>query len=265
MQFGSIGATHSVRLNMTRYKAASIHLLLSACVGAAAFLFMVMVWYPGPFFKAAGGEGLVLLLLGVDICIGPLLTLVAFNTAKKSLKMDLTVIALLQLGALIYGLSVVFEARVVYSAFVIDRFEMIRAAEIDPVDLKDAKVERFKSLPLLRPQTIGVNRPTDQKERNKALDLALQGKDLHLRPEYYVDYDQAQKDAVKQKIMPMSRLKDLNPASTGDIESAIKATGKAEADLGFLPMRGREKDLSVIIDRATGDVLDYWTYRPWQS
>jgi hypothetical protein len=250
---------------MTRYKAASIHLLLSACVGAAAFLFMVTVWYPGPFFKAVGGEGLVLILLGVDICIGPLLTLVAFNPAKKSLKMDLTVIALLQLSALIYGLYIVFEARVVYVAFVLDRFELIRAVEIDPSDLKDAKFERFKSLPLLRPPTIGVIRPTDPKERSEALDLALQGKDLHLRPGYYVDYDQAQKDVVKQKIMPMSRLTDLNPASVGEIESAIKATGKKESDLGFLPMRARNNDLTVVIDRATGVILDYWTYRPWQG
>jgi len=249
---------------MNRYKAALIHLGISAAIGLAMLAFMLAVWYPGPFCEAVGGGGLVLILLGVDITIGPLITLVVFDKAKKSLKFDLSVVALLQLCAFLYGVSVIFAARPAYVAFVIDRFELVRAVEIDPEDLKTAKLERFRTLPLLGPQVIGVQRPTGIEERTRAMDLALQGKDIHLRPEYYVPYD-TQKPQVKQKLQPMKRMKDLNPAAVADIDRHIKDTGRTEEQLGFLPLRARDKDLSAVVDRATGDILGYWPYRPWET
>src|SRR5689334_2185147 len=145
---------------MNRYKAALIHLGISATIATATLIFMLTVWYPGPFFTAVGGAGLVLILLGVDVTIGPLITLVVFNPVKKSLRMDLTIVALLQLAAFLYGVSVIFEARPVYVAFAVDRFELVRAADLDPEDVKKAKLERFRSLPLLRPEVIAVRRPT---------------------------------------------------------------------------------------------------------
>lgn len=249
---------------MNRFKAALIHLGISAAIGAATFVFMRTIWYPGSFFEAVGGGGLVLILLGVDVTIGPLITLVVFNPAKKSLRMDLTVVALLQLAAFLYGVSVIFEARPAYVAFSVDRFELVRAVDLDPADVKAAKLERFRTLPLLRPQVIAVRRPTAPDEKAKALELAMQGKDIHLRPEYYTAYD-AQRDLVKAKLQPISRLKELNPDSRAAIDGAVQATGKKEEQLGFLPLRARNKDLAVVIDRATGDILDYWEYRPWQA
>ena len=250
---------------MTRYKAALIHLGISAAIGVATLALMLTAWYPGPFFKAAGGSGLVLILLGVDVTIGPLLTLVVFNPAKKSLKLDLTVIAVLQLSAFLYGVFTIFAARPVYVAFVVDRFEMVRAAEIDPDDLTAAKLGRFRTLPLLRPQVIGVQLPPEGSEaRTKALELALAGKDIHLRPEFYVPIE-TQREEVKEKAQPMKQLKELNPSAAAEIDRDIRATGKSETDLGFLPLKAREQDLAVVIDRATGDLLGFWAYRPWQA
>lgn len=247
---------------MNRFKAALIHLGISAAIGLGTFALMRTVWYPGPFFDAVGGAGLVLILLGVDITIGPLITLVVFNPAKKHLKLDLAVVAVLQLSAFLYGVSVIFQARPVYVAFAVDRFELVRAADLDPEDLKKARDERFRSLPLLRPQLISVERPTNREEKAKALEMALSGKDIHVRPEYYRPYD-AQREVVKSKLLTISRLKDLNPADAGAIDRAVQALGKKEAEIGFLPLRARQQDLTVVIDRATGDILDYWTYRPW--
>jgi hypothetical protein len=249
---------------MNRYKAALIHLGISVGIGAAVLIFMRAAWYPGPFFSAVGGAGLVLILLGVDVTIGPLITLVVFDTAKKSLRMDLTIVALLQLAAFLYGVFIIFEARPVYVAFSVDRFELVRAADLDPEDVKNAPVERFRSLPLLRPQVIAVQGPTDPAEKMKVLELALQGKDLHLRPQYYAPYEQ-QKDLVKQKIQSIERLKELNPAARGEIDRAIQAMGRKAQAIGFVPLRARERDLAVVIDRSTGDIIGYWTYRPWDA
>lgn len=249
---------------MSRYKAALIHLGLSAAIAGSMLALMLTVWYPGPFFMAVGGAGLVLILLGVDVTIGPLLTLIVFDSRKKRLKLDLAVIGFLQVAAFLYGASTIFAARPAYVAFVVDRFEIVRAADLDPEDMKRAKLERFRTLPLLRPQVIAVETPSDPEEKMKALDLALAGKDVQLMPQYYAPYE-TQVANVKRKLQPMKRLKDLNSGSAAQIDRSIQALGKSEDAVGFLPLSARDKDLAVVIDRATGEILDYWTYRPWEA
>src|SRR5262245_30915782 len=96
---------------MSRWKAAGIHLLLSAAIAAAVVIFMLTVWYYWPLFEAAGGSRLILILVGVDVTLGPLITLIVFKSGKKSLKFDLTVIALFQVAALIYGIYTFYLAR----------------------------------------------------------------------------------------------------------------------------------------------------------
>ena len=82
-------------LALNRWQAAGIHLGLSATIGTLVLLAMLLVWYPGAYFAAAGGEGLLLILLGVDISLGPLLTLIIFNPRKRLnlIRLDLSVIA----------------------------------------------------------------------------------------------------------------------------------------------------------------------------
>ena len=89
-----------------RRQAALIHLGISAAVALAIVATMLLVWYPSPWFAAAGGGTLLLLLVGVDVIIGPLLTFVVFDPAKKSLVYDLAVIVMLQIAALVYGVHV---------------------------------------------------------------------------------------------------------------------------------------------------------------
>src|SRR5256885_4161050 len=116
---------------MTRVRAASLHLGISVIVALIAVASMILVWYPPPLFQLLGGFELLLLIVGVDVTLGPLLTFVVFKSGKKGLKFDLSAIAFLQLSALIYGASVVFVARPGYIVFVKDRFEMVRVADIE--------------------------------------------------------------------------------------------------------------------------------------
>src|SRR5262249_31768987 len=87
----------------TRWQAAPIHLLISAAIATAVVSSMLLLWYPRPFFAAAGGATLLVLLIGVDVVLGPLLTLVVYDPRKKTLALDLAIIAALQLAALAYG------------------------------------------------------------------------------------------------------------------------------------------------------------------
>ena len=74
---------------MSRWKAASIHCSISALVGLIVGFLLFGLWYPPPYFHAAGADELILLLVGVDLTLGPLLTLIVFRSGKRGLKFDL--------------------------------------------------------------------------------------------------------------------------------------------------------------------------------
>jgi hypothetical protein len=124
---------------LTRWRAAGIHLLISAGIGGAVLALMLTFWYPPPLFQAMGGIGLALILIGVDIVMGPLLTLVVFRSGKRGLKLDLTAIGVLQLAALLYGCHVISLARPAYIVFVKDQFQVATAVELEPQRLAQAR------------------------------------------------------------------------------------------------------------------------------
>jgi hypothetical protein len=106
---------------MTRWKASAIHFTISLAVIGLTAAIIVWCWYPPELFGMAKAGILLGLLGGVDLVIGPLLTLLVYKQGKKLLKFDLTVIVLLQVAALAYGLQTVWHSRPVYIASTEDR------------------------------------------------------------------------------------------------------------------------------------------------
>jgi hypothetical protein len=195
----------------------------------------------------------------VDVTIGPLITLIIFKTGKKSLKFDLTVIALLQLAALAYGIHTVYLARPVYLVFTFDRFDLVMAKDLDPKDLATATRAEFRGLPLGRPRFIGVQEPTDAATRNKLLDSALQGKDIQLFPQYYVDYG-AQATLALARAKPLQVLRDHD----AKLVDAFLISEKLQAEqVKFLPLRAPKRDAAVLLDAHSGAPLKMLLIDPW--
>lgn len=101
-------------MNLTscnRYQAFAVHFAISFVIFLMLLVMVFNTWYPGIFFESEQGWKAILLIIGVDLVLGPLLTLIIFNPAKKSLKFDLAVIAILQISALFAGSYVINERR----------------------------------------------------------------------------------------------------------------------------------------------------------
>ena len=244
---------------MSRWKASGIHLLLSGLIVGSVLVFMVTVWYRWPLFAVAGGGGLTLILAGVDVTLGPLITLIIFKSGKKGLKFDLSVIALMQFAALAYGVHVVYLARPVYLVFAYDRFELVAAKDIDPQDLAKVTREEFKRLPLGRPGTIAAEPPRDPKVQMDIIMTALQGKDLHLYPQYYVPYAEQVQNALKHA-QPVSILTQRDPEA---VQRALRSAGRSPESVKYLVLRGRSEDAAVLIDAASGAPLEILRVDPW--
>lgn len=249
---------------MSRWKASSIHLAISAIVAVAVLALMLLVWYPHPIFAAVGGEQVLLILLGVDMTLGPLVTLLIFTTKKsrRALGFDLSVIAILQVSALVYGMSVVFQARPVFVVFSKDSFDLVTAHMLSKDDLARARYPDYRSLPLTGPVYVYSEMPTDIRERNELVMSAFSGKDLPLFPQYYKPYA-GHMEAAGRVARPMADLRKLNQGRASEIDDAIRSSGRNEADLGFLPLRAKYRNLVVLVGKNDGKVLSMLQMRPW--
>ena len=96
---------------LNRWQAFAIHLSISVIVFLVVLGVIAWAWYPGALMHMGAWQG-VKVLAGVHLIIGPVLTLLIFNPAKKSLKFDLLVVVVLQLAALGYGVKIIESQRI---------------------------------------------------------------------------------------------------------------------------------------------------------
>jgi hypothetical protein len=223
---------------------------------------MKLVWYPDPYFEAIDAGRLILILVAVDVVMGPLITLIVFNLKKPELKRDLTIVVLLQLAALVYGMHAVFIARPVYAVFNVDRFDVVAASEIDPAELKKAQRAEFESLPWWGPKIIAAKLPADKKELETILFSSVAGgADVFHLPRYYVPYAEMM-ELAKSKAMPIAVLRKKAGGATL-VDRFIAQHGQHEAQLGFVPLRGRKNDFAVVLEINTGKVAGFLLMDPY--
>jgi hypothetical protein len=250
--------------SINRWQAAGGHLTLSVIVGVSVLAAMILVWYPPPYFQASGGNDLVLLMVAVDVTLGPLLTLAVFNPAKGlgKLRFDLAVIGLFQIAALAYGVHVMYVARPVYLVWAVDRFDLVMSNLLPDAQLAQASPP-WNERPRGRPPTIGARLPTDPKAREESLFTALGGIDLPQQAKYYVRYADVAKDAAGRS-RPVDELRKLNPDRREAIDAAVRDTGRDEQTLGFVGAAAPMRDFAVFVDRASGEIRGMVIAHPWE-
>jgi hypothetical protein len=212
---------------------------------------MLAAWYPGPLFQAAGGNELLFILVGVDVVIGPLLTLAVFKAGKKGMKLDLGVIGILQVAALVYGSWVVAQARPAFIVFVKDRFEVAAAIELKDAELAQARFPQFRHAPLTGPQWAVVDWPADKAEQQKLVQLALSGVDLHMFPRYYAPYEQRTKE-VLANALTMEQVRKTEPAHGKIIDEYLRKSGTPDAAVRYVLLKAFRAFVAVLIDARTG-------------
>lgn len=251
---------------MNRFRAAAYHLAGTCVVATAVFLPIYFFWYPGALFDQAGGRALFRLIVGVHLVVGPLLVFIVFVPGKKGLVFDLVTIAVIQAAALSYGVYVLFESRPAYIVFVKDRFELVRANDLDDEELEKARPGPYATLPWTGPRLVGAPIPKDPDEQFRLMMSAMKGTDIQHFPRYYTDYGKVTAQ-VLARASPLARLRELNPNPDrqAGIDRLVAKLGRPEAALRFLPMRvGKHADLAVVVDAESAAVLSIAAFRPWE-
>jgi hypothetical protein len=235
---------------MSRWRAAGIHLSISAAIAAGVLLLMLTAWYPPPLFEAMGGAGLALILVGVDVVLGPALTLVVFRSGKPGLKFDLAVIGACQVAALVYGCYVVSLARPAFIVFVKDQFQVATMAELQPQRLAEARYPQFRGPSWTGPVLVYGEWPKDFAEEQQMLMSNLAGEDLQHFPRYYAPYERGREEILR-RALPLSRARIEEPQAAGAIDAWLASSGADEQNLRYVRLRARTAWVSVLVDRAT--------------
>lgn len=241
----------------TRLRAAGIHLGISLLMAGLAALLVFGLWYPYPYREISGGRELFLLVVAVDVVLGPLITFSVFSRAKPraELRRDLAVVGLIQLAALAYGLWTVQAARPVHLVFEYHRFRVVHAVEVPPHLLPRA-APGLALMPLSGPTLLSLRPFRDARERDEATMMDIQGLPLAARPDLWQPYEAARRE-VQAAARPAAELAARFPARAEAIDEAIRDTGRRADGLAYVPMIGRKTFWTVFIDPATARVLGF--------
>jgi len=250
--------------NLNRFQASVLHLTGSALIAVVVFLLFRFVWYPDGLFNVAAAGKLLLLVAGVDVVIGPLLTLAVFNPNKRLLPFDLAVIAVLQVAALGYGVYIMLQSRPVFLVGVVDRFELVMANEIEAKDLAAAKDTPYGRLSWSGPLLVGAKTPEDRKQRNQLLfDSLSGGSDIDRRPALYLDYSKVS-GALLERARPLS---DWTGHSHPGVMAARDWVLRHERRLDqvlVLPLKARFAFAAILLDAASGQPLHTFDFDPYE-
>ncbi len=235
----------------SRGLAGGVHLGISLLVALASAAFVFGLWYPYPYREMSGGRNLFMLVVAVDVVIGPLITLIVFNPAKprRELRMDLGIVGALQIAALCYGLWTVYAARPVHLVFEYHRLTVVHASDIDPALLEQAP-PALRALPNRGPTFLSLRPFRSPNEEYDSTMAALSGMAQAAQPALWQPWDSARTDILRES-QPLDDLRARYPDRAAEIDAAIARSGVAIAQLRTLPILDREQAWTAVIDTGT--------------
>ena len=247
--------------------AALKHLAVSSLVAILCATLVFGLWYPPPYGKIAGGFSLFGIMMAVHIICGPLLTLVVFNPSKprSELVRDISLIVLVQLVALSYGIYSAAKARPVYLSYEGNRFRVVSMADIDTSKLAEALPE-FRSPSYTGPRLIGakLTESTDPHFK-ESIELSMQGLHPSFRPARWVKYETLIPH-LQKSLQSISALKAKHPNEIAQIDSILATNSLTEENAGYLPLDAEKANPAnwvVIVEKNSGQPKAFLPLDGW--
>lgn len=234
------------------------HLIVSICMGCIAAAIVFFCWYPYPLNKAVGVTHIFLMMLGIDMVLGPFFTWLVYKEGKKSLKFDLTIIIFIQVIALFYGVYKIADGRPVWLVYNVDRFELIKNNEI-VIENPEKIQPQFVHPSWFKPQFVAAEFAKDKKQKNKEMFAEIgSGISIAQRPERYVEMNQA-KSKIQQRGISLKELNDVN--NKEEVANILAKYPEANA---YLPLKASAVDMTVLIDKNKSKIIKIVDLRPWK-
>ena len=212
------------------------HLLISALIALASAGVVFGLWYVTPFRQMLDVGHIYLLVLAVDVVCGPLLTLVLASPKKSRRErwLDFSLIGLIQLAALAYGMHSVWAARPVALVFEADRLVVVTANEVNTDALPKAP-PGLHQLPWAGVLKAGTRKAASNEELMRSVEQGLAGISKAIQPDWWAPWDTAH-EGMAERSKPVAALLARRPQDAAVLQKAIEATGRPAKDLRYLPL-----------------------------
>ena len=237
-----------------KFKAFLIHISISICIVTCLYFF-IRQWYPLFYFDVLNILPIFLMLIGVDVFIGPLLTLVVYKKNKPGLFFDLFIIISLQFTAFSYGSYTVYTERPLFLIYSVDRFIIVTANSINSKDIKNPEFL------LNSPQILAAHMPETTDEKNKLVMSVLSGgPDIEYQPNQYETLSN-QKNLLLAKGLTIEQLQKYSKVSKKIKKEEQQYNN--EQLLAFPLVNTKGKDWLLLFDIKTMEIVQLIDTDPW--
>jgi hypothetical protein len=215
-------------------------------------------WYRWPGWYLAGALTITLMMVGIDVVLGPLFTLLVANPKKprRELARDISIIVAVQLIAAGYGILTLWNGRPLYYTYSEGFLEMVQAQDLDPEQVALSR----KRNPELSPHWYSLPRwiyaplPKDTKLAGEIIGSAVSGgEDVIDMPPYYKPWAEAASD-IRMHLQPVAKVKELTKQDKEVAAGRMQQMGFAPDQPVTLPVVGKIKPLLAVMDPATAKV-----------
>lgn len=225
-----------------RFTAFGLHLLASAAALSLILGALYAGWYRWPGWYLTGVLHVVMILLIVDLALGPTLTLIIASPRKprRELARDIGVIATVQLAALIYGAATLWLGRPLYYTFSADRLEVVQASDLDAAELALARRNNPALAPhwYSRPRWVWAPLPEDPHEAEKIVSSTIfGGRDVIDMPRYFRPWA-AGFTQLRGQLAVVADMKKLSAQEKQSVTAHLRSRGLSAEERNALIMWG---------------------------
>jgi hypothetical protein len=235
-----------------RLKAFSLHLLSSATVLTLVLGTLYFGWYRWPGWYLTDVTRVVLVMVCVDVVLGPTLTLIIANKSKprRELVRDIGIIVAVQLSALSYGSASLWNGRPLYYAFSENILQLVQAYDIDA---NEAKLGREQN-PSLAPHWYSLPRwiwaplPQDAGEARKIVTSTITGgDDVISMPRYFKRWEEGL-PSLRTQLKKVDDVAYFAKSEKKTLRDKMKQAGMTDDQMNTMPLTGRGHPLLAVFD-----------------
>jgi len=238
-----------------RLKAFGLHLLASSCALSLILGTLYFGWYRWPGWHLTDVAHVVLIMVGVDVVLGPLLTLIIARPTKprRELTRDIGMIVAVQLCMLVYGSVSLWSGRPLYYAFSESVLQLVQAYDINTNewDLGGRKNPELAPHWYSLPRWIWAPLPKDSDDRQKIVASAISGgDDVIAMPRYFKRWEEGLPE-LRTKLKKVDAVGYFFGPDKKILKERMRAAGFDPDDAITMVLTGRGQPLLAVFDPTT--------------
>ena len=242
-----------------RLKAFGFHLLASAAVLTLILGTLYLGWYRWPGWYLTDVKQVVFVMICVDVVLGPSLTFIiaSNNKPRRVLARDIAIIVTVQLCALIYGATSLWNGRPLYYAFSESVLQVVQAYDIEAGEAARGRRENAEFAPhwYSLPRWIWAPLPQALEERQKIITASITGgDDVISMPRFFKGWEQG----VPSLRAQLKRVDDVAYFARSEkktLKGRMQAAGLPIDQLNAMPLTGRGHPLLAVFDPGSAKIV----------